>query len=48
VVVLAVGDGKAAAVAAAASGPSPDHPASLLPNDRTELVIDRAAAAGLA
>jgi 6-phosphogluconolactonase len=48
VVVLAVGEGKAAAVAAVNAGRDPQHPASLLPDGRTELVIDRAAAAGLA
>jgi 6-phosphogluconolactonase len=47
VVVLAVGQGKAAAVAAVAAGRNPQHPASLLPDGRTELVIDRAAAAQL-
>jgi 6-phosphogluconolactonase len=47
VVVLAVGHGKAGAVAAVCAGRDPRHPASLLPDARTELVIDRAAAARL-
>ena len=47
-VVLAVGEGKAAAAAAVASGrPDERYPASLLPPDRTELLLDRAAAARL-
>lgn len=45
VVVLAVGRGKADAVAAMCAGRDPKHPASLLPDGRTELVIDRSAAA---
>jgi 6-phosphogluconolactonase len=46
-VVLAVGAGKANAVAAVTAGPDERYPASLLPPDRTELLIDRAAAAGI-
>jgi 6-phosphogluconolactonase len=45
-VVLAVGDSKSAAVAAVLAGPDRRYPASLLPG-RTELVVDRAAAAGV-
>jgi 6-phosphogluconolactonase len=47
VVVLAVGDGKARAVREVSAGPDSSYPASLLPSDRTELVIDRAAASAL-
>jgi 6-phosphogluconolactonase len=43
-VVLAVGEGKADAVSAVLAGRDPRYPASLLP-DRTQLVVDRAAAA---
>ncbi|MGN6378922.1 MAG: 6-phosphogluconolactonase [Gaiellales bacterium] len=43
VVVLAVGEGKAAAVAAVLRGPDPQYPASLLPA-HAHLVVDRAAA----
>jgi 6-phosphogluconolactonase len=46
-VVLAVGSGKAAAVSAVLAGPDPRYPASLLP-DRTQLVVDRAAASAVA
>jgi 6-phosphogluconolactonase len=46
-VVLAVGAGKADAISAVLAGPDPRYPASLLP-DRTQLVIDRAAAENVA
>ncbi len=43
-VVLAVGEGKAGAAAAALSGPDPGVPASLLADGALELILDRAAA----
>jgi 6-phosphogluconolactonase len=42
--VLAVGEGKARAVAATLSGPDPGAPASLLADGSLELILDRAAA----
>lgn len=45
-VVLATGEGKAAAVAAMLAGPDPATPSSLLPATGTTLVIDAAAAGG--
>jgi len=47
VVVLAVGEGKADAVARTLAGRDPHYPASLLPDAATELVVDVAAAAQL-
>jgi 6-phosphogluconolactonase len=47
-VILAVGEGKAAAAAAALSGPNPGVPASLLADGPLELILDRAAARELA
>jgi 6-phosphogluconolactonase len=47
-VILAVGEGKAAAAAAALSGPNPGVPASLLDNGALELILDQAAAGELA
>ena len=41
---LAVGDAKATAVAGVLSGPDPDVPASLLADEPLELIVDRAAA----
>lgn len=46
VVVLASGGGKAEAVRGIQAGPARAVPASLLPRDRTELVLDTAAANG--
>jgi 6-phosphogluconolactonase len=43
--ILAVGDGKADAVAATLAGPSPQVPASLLADGPLELILDEAAAA---
>jgi 6-phosphogluconolactonase len=43
-VILAVGEGKAAAAAAALSGPDPGVPASLLADGPLELILDQAAA----
>ena len=43
-VILAVGEGKARAAAAALSGPDPGVPASLLADGALELILDRAAA----
>ena len=43
-VILAVGEGKATAVAATLSGPDPGVPASLLADGALELILDRAAA----
>jgi 6-phosphogluconolactonase len=47
-VILAVGEGKARAVAATVSGPDPGVPASLLADGPLELIVDRAAARELA
>ena len=47
-VILAVGEGKAAAAAAALSGPNPGVPASLLDDGALELILDQAAAGELA
>ena len=44
IVVLAVGEGKARAAAAALAGPDPGVPASLLADGALELILDRAAA----
>jgi len=44
VLVLAVGEGKSGAAAAAVSGPDPGVPASLLAEGPLELILDRAAA----
>jgi 6-phosphogluconolactonase len=44
VLILAVGEGKAGAAAAAVSGPDPGVPASLLAEGPLELILDRAAA----
>jgi 6-phosphogluconolactonase len=44
VVFLATGDEKAEAVRGLLAGASPDVPASLLGGDRTEVIVDRAAA----
>jgi 6-phosphogluconolactonase len=42
--ILAVGDGKASAVAGVLTGPDPGVPASLLADGSLELIVDRAAA----
>jgi 6-phosphogluconolactonase len=42
--ILAVGDGKASALAAVASGPDPEVPASLLADGPLELIVDHTAA----
>jgi 6-phosphogluconolactonase len=44
VLVLATGEGKRRAVASVRAGPSRSTPASLLPPERTEIVVDAAAA----
>jgi 6-phosphogluconolactonase len=44
-IILATGSGKAAAVAGIMAGPSEEFPASLVAGSRTELLVDREAAA---